>query len=82
MLSLLGFKPRQVSCIPKRKDCNASTIMADFSTVELFQKMCTGKSWCGLRAWDTAGSDCLRLTGFVGSALHGDGERWKGSWLC
>lgn len=60
--------------MPRGKDCNVSTTTTDFSTVELFQKMGTGESWCGLSAWDTAGSDWLHLRdlialGFAGSAL-------------
>lgn len=54
--------------MPRGKDCNASTTHHG-----LFQKMCTGESWCGLSAWDAAGSDLVAL-GFSGSALGGWGK--------
>lgn len=80
VLSLLAFK---LNWAGGRHACQGGRIAkfplpttVAFSMVELFQKICTEKSWCDLSAWDAAGSEWLHLRdlvapGFANSALWG-----------
>lgn len=77
VLSLLAFKLDWADCMPRGKDCNVSVTTVDFSMVELFQKMCTEKSWCDSSAWETAGSDWLHLRDLIESRAC---KTWSWGW--